>query len=274
MSGKRTCRQVRLSKQPLALVLIQVRFSPITDLEKYLPAIQDDLRRAGYPFQSMNDTVRLEVIDGKVSPKPVRQWLMQTADRRASLVFDDGQLLMQTVDYEGFESFFETYLDAFNIVMGRSDHARLGVVQRLGLRYVDQVRKQTEDDDIDSYLRPEFRGMERGAFLDPTKHYAFTAVGQTALRRGKTGTLSIRITRNNDGNDLPPDLIQLAPPRKRAIVPGEDLALIDMDHSWGGAMMPPLNEEEIEDVFYALHDTIIEMLHTAVVTEDGIRKWQ
>jgi len=273
MSGKRICRRVKLTKQPLALVLIQVRFSPITDLEKYLPAIQDDLRRSGYPLQSVNDTVRLEVSDGKVSPKPVRQWLMQTADRRASLVFDYGQLLLQTVEYEGFESFFETYLAAFRIVMGRTDHARLGVVQRLGLRYVDQVRKQSEADDIDSYLRPEFRGMDTGAFLDSTKHYAFAAVGQTALRRGKTGTLSIRVTRNNDGNDLPPDLIQLAPPRKRVTNPGEDLALIDMDHSWGGAMLPPLNEEEIEDVFYALHDTIIEMLHTAVVTEDGIQKW-
>jgi len=273
MSGKRTCRQVKLSKQPLALVLIQVRFSPITDLITYLPAIQDDLRRAGYPLQSMNKTVRLEISEGKVYPEPIDQWQMQTADRQNSLVFDDGQLLMQTVAYDSFEPFLESYLAAFRIVMDRTDHAGLGVVQRLGLRYIDQVRKQSEDDDIDSYLRPGLRGMGAERFLDPTKRYAIATVGQTALRSGEKGSLSIRVTRDNDGNDLPPDVIQLAPPRKRAICPGEDLALIDMDHSWSGTMPPPLDEGKIEALFFELHDVIIEMLHEAVVTEEGIQKW-
>ena len=38
---QRRCRYEPLSAQPLVLVLCQVRFSPVRQMEQYIPAIQD-----------------------------------------------------------------------------------------------------------------------------------------------------------------------------------------------------------------------------------------
>jgi uncharacterized protein (TIGR04255 family) len=44
MTTKRNCRYVPLSKQPLVLVLCQVRFSPVRKMGDYIPAIQEEFR--------------------------------------------------------------------------------------------------------------------------------------------------------------------------------------------------------------------------------------
>ena len=48
---QRTCRYAPLSAQPLILVLCQVRFSPVRQMTRYTPAIQDAFRRAGFPIE-------------------------------------------------------------------------------------------------------------------------------------------------------------------------------------------------------------------------------
>ena len=62
MAIERTCRNIKLTKQPLALVLIQTRFSPISNLDKYIPGIQDELRRTGFPYLTQKTGMRLDVL--------------------------------------------------------------------------------------------------------------------------------------------------------------------------------------------------------------------
>ena len=39
----------KLSQAPVFFTLVQVRFNPILALDSYVPKIQDELRRQGYP---------------------------------------------------------------------------------------------------------------------------------------------------------------------------------------------------------------------------------
>ena len=48
---QRTCRYHPLSAQPLVLVLCHLRFSPVRQMERYIPAIQDAFRRTGFPIE-------------------------------------------------------------------------------------------------------------------------------------------------------------------------------------------------------------------------------
>ena len=154
---------------------------------------------------------------------PMAQWVFESVDKGTSLILDERQVLLQTVQYDSFEPFVERYLAILDKVMKKTDHSSFGVIERLGLRYVDQIRKQSEDDDVASYLRPQLRGMDSAFFKNSSKRYSFATLGDTELRNGRKGKLSIRIIRNNEGLDLPPDLIPDAPRRSRQISSGRIL---------------------------------------------------
>ena len=276
MAETRKCALIKLSKQPLALVLIQTRFSPISNMDKYIPAIQDGLRRLGYPLFAPQKTLSIEVGPESVNRTELPQWRFEQADRRSSVIVDGGQVLLQTTVYDTFELFMAEYRKVFGAVMGETEHLTFGLVQRLGLRYVDQVHKQDETDSIDSYLRPELRGMRSSSFIDGVKRYVIAVTGRTELRSDQAGTMIIRVTRdkNENGIDLPPDVFEGAPERSRKIAAGEEFALIDMDHFWEGGIGPGFDPGAVEELFYRLHDTVIEAFHGSVVTAEGIEKWR
>jgi len=50
--------------------------------------------------------------------------------------------------------------------------------------------------------------------------------------------------------------------------------MVDMDHYWVGSMGPNVNITQIEEMFYRLHDTIINGFHNSVISKEGIKKWQ
>ncbi|MEI6386485.1 MAG: TIGR04255 family protein [Spirochaetota bacterium] len=276
MASTRKCALIKLSKQPIALVLIQARFSPISNMDIYIPAIQDNLRRLGYPLFSPQKTLSLEIGPESVNRLEQTQWRFEQADRRSSVIVDGGQILLQTSSYDIFEQFIAEYRRVFSAIMAETEHLRFGVIQRLGLRYIDQVFKQDAADSIDSYLRPELQGMSSPSFYDPVKRYAIAVSGKTELRSDQTGKMVIRVTRdkNENGIDLPSDVFEGSPERTRKIADGDEYALIDMDHFWEGGIGPGFDIDAIEELFYRLHDKVIEALHGSVVTVEGIKKWE
>jgi uncharacterized protein (TIGR04255 family) len=274
MASIRKCRTEKLSKQPLALVLIQVRFSPISNMDSYIAGIQDDLRRNGYPLFTPQKTYSIELSpdgDGKRNELP--QWRFDTADRRSSVILDGGQVLLQTANYEDFETFYAEFARVFSSVMAQTEHSKFGIIQRLGLRYIDQVAKQDEADTIDSYLRPELRGMASERFSKQQKQYAINILWRIPVGLDKQGTLSIRVYRGIGIGDLPLD-VSVNAPVHRVLSNKDDVALVDIDHSWDGEIGPGFDDSSIEELFFNLHDTVIETFHESVVTPEGIAKWR
>jgi len=274
MTTIRTCRKCKLTKQPLALVLIQTRFSPISNLNKYIPDIQDELRRNGFPYMAAKKSTAFELSPSGIQPVIIDQWVLDSADRLTSIIMDGRQVLLQSTTYDTFEPFLEQYLISLNIVMKATEHDTYGIVERLGLRYIDQVVKQNNNDTIDSYLRPELRGMDSNFFSTIKKRYTFTNVVTTQLPSKEPASLSIRVFRNNDTLDLPPDVYTGAPPRLRNIDTSDDFALIDMDHSCTTKLGPGIQKEVLEKLFFGLHDVSIEVFYESVVSQEGIRKWK
>ncbi len=274
MSAVRNCPTVPLSKKPLALVLIQVRFSPISNMVDFIPEIQNAFRKTGFPEQSKQEITAFEVSPhGVKTSAGVPQWRFETPAHDSVILIDQEQVTFQTVEYTSFEDFIKKFLSVVEIVARITEHDKYGVINRLGLRYIDQIKKQNEDDSIESYLRQPLRGMECDQYSDNRKQYTISTIGKTVLPCERNGILAIRIIRGEPGLDLPPDLIAAAPAARRRADPSEDIAIIDMDHYWEGSIGPGFDILMVEELFFRLHDSIINGFHSSVVSEEGIKKW-
>jgi len=278
MPSKRNCSYNPLSKQPLALVLAQVKFSPIQAMEEYIPKIQDHLRKSGYPVYSEQQNFVFEVlpvVPANIKQITIIQWRFESPSLDAVVIIDKEQVLFQTSSYSNFEDFIREFLTILKVVFQFTEHEKFGIVSRLGLRYVDQIRKLNKTDDIDSYLRKELRGMTCTEYADDKKQYSIAMLGNTKPAKTFEGQLAIRIFRGERGIDLPPDLMPSAPSNRKTVSPDEDIAMVDMDHYWIGSKGPDNNIIQIiEEMFYRLHDTIINGFQNSVISEEGMKKWQ
>ncbi len=270
---ERKCRYVPLRKQPLVLVLGQVRFSPVRQMDDYIPSIQEEFRRHGFPLERAGKVQQL--IFGPGGGVPVQiveqpRWEYQTKDETSSILVTVDSVVLQSTAYEKFEDFAEKLLHAVRTVLAKTEHDQLGVVQRVGLRYVDVVQPR-EKEDFRFYLRPGFHGVADDVFQAGTHRLHVESRGKTSVG-DEAGTMVVRVVQNDQGFSLPPDLVGAAPkhtPRSKA---GELITLIDMDHFIEGNFAP--DAEWVVARAYDLHDHLVETFHNHVVTEDAIEVWK
>ena len=271
---ERSCRYVPLAKQPLVLVLGQVRFSPVRQMGDYIPAIQEEFRRHGFPIERAGKVQQL--IFGPAGGVPVQvveeqRWEYRTRDETWSiLVMQDCVVLQTTGCYGRFEDFADKLLHAVGTVLSKTEHDRLGVVQRVGLRYIDVVQPR-DGEDFRFYLRPGFHGVADDVFRTGTHRLHVESTGSASVG-DVPGTLIIRVVQNDQGISLPPDLVGGAPKLAPRGVSGELITLIDMDHYIEGNFDPDVGWVVART--YEMHDHIVETFHEHVVTEDAVTVWK
>lgn len=275
MKPTRQCPSIKLSAQPLVLALFQVRMSPIGNLAKYIPMIQDAFRKKGYPLQREGKTVNLVFGPSGMQKSERDRWLFTNRDETRSVIVDSEQIVLQSTEYDSFEAFAEIAAESLRVVLTEAEHDQLGVIQRIGLRYVDVVKPRPESNEtFRNYVQPALRGLDYDRFVEGTQRYGFEAAGRTQLSPGEQGTLIVRLHQNDKGNDLPPDLAADAPKRLKRAEEGELLTLIDIDHFWEGMLGPPIEVDQIVETAYRLHDDSILVLHKSVVTEEAVKIWK
>ncbi len=270
---ERKCRYVLLSKQPLVLVLGQVRFSPIRQIESYLPVIQEEFRRYGFPIERAGKVQQLIFGPGGGVPVQIveqERWEYRTKDETWSVLVMQDSVGLQTTVYEKFEGFADKLLHAVRTVFAKTEHDKLGVVERVGLRYIDLVQPR-EGEDFRFYLRRGFHGIEDQVFQTATHRLHMESMGKTSVG-DISGTMVVRVVQNDQGFSLPPDLVGGAPKHAPRAKPGELITLIDMDHYIEGNFDP--NAEWIIARAYEMHDHLIETFHGQVVTKEAIEVWK
>ena len=143
---QRRCRYEPLSAQPLVLVLCQVRFSPVRQMEQYIPAIQDVFRRNGFPIERAGKVQQVTFGPGDGAPVQVveqQRWEYRNREETWSIIVMQDSVIQQTTAYTRFEAFAEQLKLCVHTVLAESEQDRFGVVQRVGLRYVDVVRPRS-----------------------------------------------------------------------------------------------------------------------------------
>lgn len=271
MRMERECRYVPLSKQPLVLVLGQVRFSPIRRMDRYVADIQEEFRRHDFPIELPGKVQ--EVTFGLSAKVPVQvaeqqRWEYRTRDEKWCILVTQNSVLVQTTAYDRFENFGTKLELAVRTVLETTEHDELGVIERVGLRYVDVIRPRPSAD-FRSYLRPGFHGVSDEVFQGGAQLH-MQATGRTGVGDGR-GVMIVRIIQNDQGILVPPDLVAAGPQPIRD-QPGDMVTLIDMEHYMDGRFEPDI--DWMMEKAYRLHDHLVETFHDNVVTEQAIEEWQ
>ena len=270
MIPKRNCRYVPLSKQPLVLVLCQVRFSPVRKMGDYIPAIQEEFRRHRFPLEEAGKIQQLTITPAGVHAVEQERWVYRTKDEQWSITVLQDSVVLQTIAYEKFEGFAESLEKGVRTVLEKTEQNQFGVVQRVGLRYIDLIRPR-EGEDYRFYLRPGFHGVADDVFRAKTHRLHVESVGQTSVGDVE-GTMIVRVSQNDLGFDLPPDLVAGAPKHESHARPRELVTLVDMDHFIEGNFEP--DPDWVVARAYQMHDHLIETLHDHVVTETAVEVWK
>jgi uncharacterized protein (TIGR04255 family) len=266
----RNCRYVPLSKKPLVLVLCQVRFSPVRKMGDYIPGIQEAFRRQGYPIERAGKIQQLTITPAGVRAVEQERWEYRTRDEQWSVTVLQDSVVLQTTAYDRFEGFAEKLEVAAKTVLEQTEQDKLGLIQRVGLRYINLI-KPRDGESYRDYLRPGFHGASDAPFAKGSHRLHVESLGRTDVG-GTPGTMVLRVTQNDQGFDLPPDLIDVAPKFETRAKAGELVTLVDMDHFIEGNFDP--STEWVTARVYGMHDHLIEAFHEHVVSEKAIEVWQ
>jgi uncharacterized protein (TIGR04255 family) len=239
-------------------------------MSDYIPAIQEDFRRHGFPIERAGKIQQLTITPGAVQVVEQDRWEYRTRDELWTVTVLQDSVVLQTTGYQRFEGFAEHLSRAVNTVLAKTEQDQLGVVQRVGLRYIDLVQPR-EGEDYRVYLRPGFHGVADEAFRPRSHRLHVESVGRTTVSDTE-GTMIVRVVQNDQGFDLPPDLVGGAPKLQSRARSGELVTLVDMDDYVEGKFDP--SADWVVARAFEMHDHLVETFHKHVVTEQAIEVWR
>lgn len=237
-------------------------------MEKYVPAIQDELRRKGFPrfreelVEEVGWVVRNVDGDPVIDSSTHQQWEFTNARNTWSIRLATDAVTLATSEYVTYENPFEENLaialDAIH------QNATLQLVTRFGLRYVDLIKPE-DGSDFSEYLDERLLGLPADE-LGLLDSFPFTQM------RGPTdvGFMTVRCVFLNSGDVLPPDLTGLTLRMKQSAEPGMKVALLDLDHTRHEEQ--EFDRDRLLDSLALLHDRL-DVAFRKSVTPEALERW-
>jgi uncharacterized protein (TIGR04255 family) len=258
-------KKLKLSKSPLIMVVAQVRFSPVLKIDNFVPDIQEALRRGGYPRFEEEIGQEFKLLPGSEAIPQVRnlkRWIFSSPDKKHCITLTDHFVALETAQYDIFETFVEQFGKILDLLEKKVD---LTVCERVGLRYVDLLRKNNK---IESYghLQPTMRGLIEAKFPD-SQLPMNSSISQVIT---PYGAMLVRAVQMNDGNFLPPELIGTKLEIKANIEKGDAVTVLDIDHN--GEFLGEFKSAHLIERLNKLH-VYTDLAFRAAVTKEAIEIW-
>lgn len=247
---------------PLIYALCQIRFSPIMKLVDFIPNIQEKLR-GNYP-RYQEQTLQTIAVDGpNVKATALKRWSFRNSDERSGFLILSDSIVFHTTAYEGFEKFMSQLEFGLQIL---DEEAKIGLVERIGLRYVDLLEADDEKE-ISRFVKNGLNGFPVES-MDGDSTMVFTK-NETHVET-KSGRLLVKYSLGNYKNVLPEDLIPSDLQLADRTDENKKFAVLDTDH---------FSEKNFEfdlartkQATIDLHDDLKDAFYTAV-TDYGVEQW-
>jgi uncharacterized protein (TIGR04255 family) len=234
----------------------QVGFSPVMSMASFVPEIQEQMRKTGFPeFQAgqfmqlrfSNDGTEAEALDSH----PL--WIFMNEAQTLCFVLSADSLTLQTTAYETHGTFIPEVIRGFDLVRSV---VGMGFVKRVGLRYLDAIQPEAAEN-VNDYLVEGLHGVEVADRL---------VAGGTELifdrelpRWGTHSRVVVKVHRANGSIGFPLGLEPaglVLQPRFSAWGPA-DHAVIDTDHYVQQTIA--VGEAQLRPVFEDLHESVAEV---------------
>lgn len=253
---------MQLSWNPIAFALGQVVISAILEIERYVPALQERLRRSGYPLFD-----RLELQEVRVGPNAqpeLRQetkWVFSSKDRSRAAVVGPRFIALEQTEYATFDGFVSE-LGALAEIAG--EILDIAVYERVGFRRVNLL-EETPDLSIEDTFREELRGLDASLFSASTEQ-RYEHWGDTPA-----GRMMVRLLRPAPETIVPPELVGTTLPLREARCPQDQTATLDIDHF--RVETADFTADGVRESFWGLHDAS-DRAFRAAVTDHALDVWQ
>lgn len=258
---QRTLPALRLERDPLFLVLAQVRIAPVLEIGRFIPPIQEHFRRSGFPLYNEVVTQELTVTPpSQVTSRQRTHWLFMDEAEKRSITVTPDSIVLETTDYDVFDTFMGQLEVALRVVGEEADVAH---ANRLGLRYVNRI-EPVDDLRLDDMVLPGLLDLtedmlEVRSMLSRFEWRSLTDVGR----------LVIRLTKVDDQSVLPTDLERTSL-SVREPTPGVFALVLDTDHYTEGKR--DYDVASLIGAMWDLHQHTDRTFRT-MVTEDALQAW-
>lgn len=233
----------------------------------YIAAIHDLLRKEGFP-EDVSGTVQQVLISPGEPPRITtqKQDEFRSRDNQWSLTISEDVLILVTTAYDRFQGFADRLRKCLEII-DQVAEIRHGQVHRIGLRYVDVIDPRP-DETFHDYLQSSFHGLKSSIITSPEQWLHLEFVGRTSL-----GTMVLRITQNEQGMVVPPEIMPVLKPMdyKVKAETGKLITLIDTDHFVEGAWDYDL--AAIMNTADELHAAIDSVWFQNIITPYALNEW-
>lgn len=248
----------RLRNSPLALVVAQVQFPAILSVqsdETLLARFQDQVRDK-YPYLFLGQQFGFNV-----GPQGVEQlqqassrvYQFADADRQWMVTLTANSIALETRSYTDYEDFSERLL---RVVDSASEVYKIELRQRLGLRYVNEIRHadaQTPEDWV-SFINPQLLGP----LADTRLSSLISSSYQEASLQLENGGLTLRHGHFAEGTTV-------APPPGDTPKEGGPFYLLDFDAY--DDVGRDLDDHTLDELLKSYNHTMFQLLHWGVQEE-------
>jgi len=265
-----------LSNGPLSVVLFQMQYAPILNIEKYIPAIQDSCRKAGFPqINKMRGDMLQIGQNGEVEKTIALQWVFASADYQRTLFVDSEKLTFQVFDLTNYS--FEDLLSTFTQIMIKIDSlVDFSLINRVGLRFINTIEEKPELT-WKAAIKPEFQGspFPDGVLWTDEGLYSWARQRSVALSElNMASNFLVRMYQNTVGRKYPEDIIR-DPRGVIDFVSSRSLVTyVDLDHF----ILFQNGKKELlfsksREIFVALHTVIEDVFFSSLITKEAKQLW-
>ncbi|MBI5569655.1 MAG: TIGR04255 family protein [Desulfomonile tiedjei] len=262
----------KMKDAPVYFTIAQVRFNPILSLKTFMPGVQEQMRKAGYPDfkQSLTVAVNLSLISGAEAQQAPPQ-LLQTdryvfsnMENTRGFILQQNSLSFQGTDYDTYETLSSEFLKGLEILNAA---VGLNFSERVGIRYLDAVVPK-KGDEISQYLVPEVMGIAARLEGSALVHSFSETVARIRDVEKVVCRTIIQIGPLGFPPDLQPDGLKLKDRFKKV---NELHAVIDTDGAFEGR--EPFNIGTVKNRLDGLHREISTAFY-ATITEYALSVWR
>jgi uncharacterized protein (TIGR04255 family) len=145
-----------LKNPPVYLTVAQIRFNTILNLNEYLPKIQDELRKNGYPEFHKYQIFGFTLSEDNQQPIPTQfeNFIFGDLIAQNNFVINSDSITTHSTCYGDFQSFSEKLMLGARLL---NEIIKVDFITRIGLRYLDHVTPQ-KNEGLNLYLDPGVLG--------------------------------------------------------------------------------------------------------------------
>ncbi|MDO4230431.1 MAG: TIGR04255 family protein [Capnocytophaga sp.] len=256
----------KLSNQPLVFVLAEFRFSPVLDMEKYIPELQDKLRQ-NFPLIGTQQSQEFQFSPNGLEINTTTEWIFHSKNRKQAITINHNRLVHITSEYNRFDGFREQCETALKALI---EIVKPSLLLRIGLRYNDAIIEEDKED-IKEYVHTN---LFQNSFLCAAGH-PIRQTSETILETTE-GCMVVRSMYEENTLAIWPDMGLPIEITKNDQL--KTRIFLDFDHFWESK----LNQgEESQD--FKLDDLIskLEKMHEGsrkafwdITTDKGRLKWK